>query len=405
MAYQARHRDPLFDSDTQAIIERRGKELIGILLLGLGVLSLLALWSYSADDPNWLSSTDRPAQNILGPIGAAFASPLYVIAGYGSWAIALTLLVWGGRLTLHYGTENILGRAVFAPIAVALVSVYCSTLVPGASWPHSFGLGGLFGDTVLGAVLGLLPVPAGLGLKVMSLVLAVSAIAMMIYVLGFDRDELWVYSRYLLGGLILLYHTLMSGLGRGATGTWRMAANAKVRRVEARAAEPEISHDRGEVSTAVLRATRPYVQDEPEKGGLQSLLPSILKRRAPEPVTYSVPEFDEDDERISARISDAVQKRVRRPKVRSMPVVSEESPVPSIAMLDEDGEIAELRALDEQMAWPETELENPAAPRWLMPWRRNRTSSCWTSRQTISIFRPSNGSRMNCETHGLPWCS
>ena len=30
MAYQARHRDPLFDSDTQAIIERRGKELIGV---------------------------------------------------------------------------------------------------------------------------------------------------------------------------------------------------------------------------------------------------------------------------------------------------------------------------------------------------------------------------------------
>ena len=28
MAYQARHRDPLFDSDTQAIIERRGKELL-----------------------------------------------------------------------------------------------------------------------------------------------------------------------------------------------------------------------------------------------------------------------------------------------------------------------------------------------------------------------------------------
>ena len=84
MAYQARHRDPLFDSDTQAIIERRGKELVGVLLLALGVLSMLALWTYSADDPNWLSSTDAPAQNLLGPIGAAFASPLYVIAGYGS---------------------------------------------------------------------------------------------------------------------------------------------------------------------------------------------------------------------------------------------------------------------------------------------------------------------------------
>ena len=45
MAYQARHRDPLFDSDTQAIIERRGKELLGIVLLGLAVLMALMLGS------------------------------------------------------------------------------------------------------------------------------------------------------------------------------------------------------------------------------------------------------------------------------------------------------------------------------------------------------------------------
>ena len=38
MAYQARGRDPLFDSDVQAAIEKRGKELIGLalILLGLG---------------------------------------------------------------------------------------------------------------------------------------------------------------------------------------------------------------------------------------------------------------------------------------------------------------------------------------------------------------------------------
>ncbi len=29
-SYQARQRDPLLDSDTQAILERRGKELLGV---------------------------------------------------------------------------------------------------------------------------------------------------------------------------------------------------------------------------------------------------------------------------------------------------------------------------------------------------------------------------------------
>ena len=366
MAYQARHRDPLFDSDTQAIIERRGKELIGVVLLALGVVSLLALWSYSADDPNWLSSTDAPVKNLMGPLGAAFASPLYVIAGYGSWAMSLVLLVWGARFLFHFGADHALGRLIFAPIAVALVSVYASTHVPGSGWPHSFGLGGLFGDTVLGAVLGLLPVPAGLGLKLMSLGLAVGAMAMLAFVLGFDRHELWLYTRYLIGGLILLYHTMLSVMGRGASGTVQMAAAARERRAAARMASAAPSVETSDISSAVMRATRPYREAPVTKGGLLGRLPSLLKRQpdvAAEPLE-SLPAGD----RISARVSEAVQNRVRRPELRAEPPVSgETTPRPSIAMLDEDGEIAELRALDEQMDWPEPELVNPAPSRIATP--------------------------------------
>ncbi len=360
MAYQARHRDPLFDSETQAIIERRSKELVGVVVLALGVLAMLALGSYSPDDPNWLSSSDAPAQNLLGPMGAAFASPLYVIAGYGSWAIALVLLVWGARLVFHYGSENAIGRLIFAPIAVALVSVYASTHVPGAGWAHSFGLGGLFGDTVLGAILGILPVPAGFGLKIMSLALAIGAVAMMFFVLGFERHELWLYARYLVGGVILVYHTALSGLGRGASGTWRLAAAARESRAAARSAEPEVALADPEISPAVLKATRAHrMADEPQ-GGLLSKLPSLLKRQTEE-VADPLP-LAEDD-RVSARIADAVKNRVRRPEMRAEPPVSAEPQKPSIAMLDEDGEIAELRALDDQMQWPEPELVNSRVER------------------------------------------
>ena len=72
--------------------------------------------------------------------------------GPGGWR--WSLLAWGLRLVLHRGEERALNRVIFAPIAIALASVYASTLTPGADWGHSFGLGGLFGDTVLGAVLG-----------------------------------------------------------------------------------------------------------------------------------------------------------------------------------------------------------------------------------------------------------
>ncbi|MEM9970904.1 MAG: DNA translocase FtsK 4TM domain-containing protein, partial [Pseudomonadota bacterium] len=134
MAYQARQRDPLFDSDTQAIIERRGKELLGLALLAASVTLALILATYSPDDPNWLNATDAPAKNAMGSVGAAIASPLYVIAGFGSWMIALILGVWGARFALHFGEETALARLIFAPISVALVSVYASTHLPIADW-------------------------------------------------------------------------------------------------------------------------------------------------------------------------------------------------------------------------------------------------------------------------------
>ena len=204
MAYQARHRDPLFDSDTQAIIERRGKELVGVALLGVALLLGLILGSYSSEDPNWLNATDAPAQNLLGHIGAAVASPLYVIAGYGSWAISLILGVWGLRFMFHYGEDRAIARLIFAPIAVALAAVYASTHVPMADWPHSFGLGGLFGDTVLGALLGVLPMAPGTGLKIMAIVLFFAALTLGFFVLGFTRDELWTAARYAIGGIVLI---------------------------------------------------------------------------------------------------------------------------------------------------------------------------------------------------------
>jgi len=356
MAYQARHRDPLFDSDTQAIIERRGKELIGMVLVGLALVIALALGSYSPDDPNWLSATDTPPQNLLGPLGAAFASPIYVIAGFGGWAMALVLAVWGFRFMFHYGEDSVLQRMIFAPIAVAMVSVYFSTHVPGANWSHSFGLGGLFGDTILGAVLGVLPVSPGVGLKVLALVLFFGSLGMMAFALGFDRQELWLYARYLVGGLILIYHTVLKLLGRGAVGGWQAAARMRATSNERATIDPE-----GEdVSEAVLRATRPY-RGEPQKSKIRDLMPSLLKRAEPSLGEDGI-EAPEND-RISARIADAVKDRVRRPQMiarEEPPVVRETMAAPSVSMLNEYGEIAELNALDEQFVASEQELLNPS---------------------------------------------
>ncbi len=140
-SYQARQRNPLFDRDTQALLERRGSELLGFGLIVLGLLVGMMLVSYSPSDPSWLSATDAPIQNWLGGFGAALASPLMIVAGLGAYGLAAVLLVWGFRFVTHLGTELIVPRVIFAPIAIALTSVYASTHAPGADWTHSFGLG------------------------------------------------------------------------------------------------------------------------------------------------------------------------------------------------------------------------------------------------------------------------
>ena len=79
--YQARGRGRLLDSKTQAVLERRGKELLGLLFLVLGAIAVMILGSYMPEDPSWLSVTDEPAMNLLGRFGASIASPLFIIVG------------------------------------------------------------------------------------------------------------------------------------------------------------------------------------------------------------------------------------------------------------------------------------------------------------------------------------
>jgi len=68
-SYQSRQRDPLFDSTTQAALEKRSRELVGLALIVTGALFAVVIGTYSPDDPSWISATDAPVQNWLGHFG------------------------------------------------------------------------------------------------------------------------------------------------------------------------------------------------------------------------------------------------------------------------------------------------------------------------------------------------
>ncbi|WP_421702068.1 DNA translocase FtsK 4TM domain-containing protein [Aliiroseovarius sp.] len=218
MAFQARQRDPIFDAATQAVIERRSKELIGVGMVLLGLAIALIVGSYAPEDPSWFAATNGPVQNWLGLPGAYLAPILKIGLGYGAWALALGIATWGMRFILHWGAERILPRALFLVPAVFMVSVYASTLVPGPAWNISFGLGGALGDTILGMVLNFLSVNFQFGVKAMSVVSGLTAIALMTYALGFTGAELKRFGRMLLGGMILIYDSVLKITGKGMRG-------------------------------------------------------------------------------------------------------------------------------------------------------------------------------------------
>ncbi|MBE9636135.1 DNA translocase FtsK [Salipiger mangrovisoli] len=303
MAYQVKGRDPLFDSNMQAAIEKRGRELGGIALIFLGLMAAAMIGSYTPDDPSWLSATDAPVQNWLGRLGASIAAPLFMIVGLGSWGLALVLLVWGVRFALHRGDERALSRVVFAPIWIALASVYAAGLTTGPEWTHSFGLGGLFGDMMMGTALGILPLSAGFGLKLLTVLLGGGLLALGAFVLGFTKPELQNIARFLLVGLIMSYASLLNVLGRGAGGAMAAAHKAQAAHSDRRARRAEEAAE-AEAWAATRYGDTEAVNDydpddyDPEPPVQAQRQVSRVRRAAPPPLELEPEEpelLDEDD--------------------------------------------------------------------------------------------------------------
>jgi S-DNA-T family DNA segregation ATPase FtsK/SpoIIIE len=328
-SYQSRRRAPLLDRSTQAMVERRGRELFGLTLIGVALLVVMVLSSYSPDDPGWMVATDEPARNALGRAGAAVASSLVIITGVGAWGLAVILGGWGVRFVLHAGQERALGRLLFAALALALGSVFAASHVPGADWPHGFGLGGLLGDTILGVLLGVVPLDPGAALRVLSLATGLALVGAMLFVLGFSRAELRAIGRFLYVGGIVAYDAAVR-LGRrmlltGARGVVAGAEAGRARMVAARARnEPEGA---GETAAPWPRddLRGPLLSRGGARRALRGLMPTIGPRRSDPPAELVVPDLPEPDiaapspERISARISGAIEARRRA----DPPLVSE----------------------------------------------------------------------------------
>ena len=206
MAYnQTPSRSPLIDSTVKEALEKRGTEMLGLILITIGIATLLLLWSYSPSDRSFWSISDEPTQNILGVIGASIAAPLILILGWGSFSLPIFFMAWGIRCVCHNGAERAITRMIFFPVATAFSSAFFATLVPNNTWVHQFGLGGLFGETSVGILLRSIPEVSSISVNTITLSMAIISLLLFAFVCGFSRKEVISFSKFLCTGTFLFF--------------------------------------------------------------------------------------------------------------------------------------------------------------------------------------------------------
>ena len=201
---KSRKRKP---TKAEAAMRRRGSEAFGLVLILLGLAMTAMIWSYNISDPSFNTATDAAPTNLLGTVGSYIADILYRAVGWASYGVPVALFVWGGRLMLHIGQERALLRMIFVVPAIALTAVFMASHIPPESWVYGeeIGLGGLFGDAVLGFLLTYLPGSIGITLLVLTLALGILAAIVDAFALGISWAEYWAIGRGLWNGFVTAY--------------------------------------------------------------------------------------------------------------------------------------------------------------------------------------------------------
>ena len=137
--------EDLRKDQSPAIAIRIPVRLIGAVVLGLVVVVMISLASWSVDDPSFSYATDKPAHNWLGYPGAVIADLSFQVFGLGILAVLVPPALWGWSL-LRLRIPPKMGLRLITWLAASLLScgVFAFIAAP-SSWPLPTGLGGLIG--------------------------------------------------------------------------------------------------------------------------------------------------------------------------------------------------------------------------------------------------------------------
>ena len=136
-----------------ASLNRRLKEGAFLLLLAIGIYFLMALISYSPDDPSWGYVGPREhAVNAAGPVGAWAANVLFMLFGKVAYLFPL-MIAWGGWLMFrerdeeHHSVHLRIARW-FGFVLIVLTATSIAALHFGVAEELPEGPGGILGSMI-----------------------------------------------------------------------------------------------------------------------------------------------------------------------------------------------------------------------------------------------------------------
>ena len=128
----------------------------GVLQALLAALLVVALISWNPADPSLNASSSQPPTNWLGLNGALFADLFMQSLGLAAWPAALLLIAFGLAGAIGDAIQQRLKptalKALSATGGVLALSAALSALAQPAAWPLASGLGGLWGDAIVGLI-------------------------------------------------------------------------------------------------------------------------------------------------------------------------------------------------------------------------------------------------------------
>ncbi|MCB9723369.1 MAG: DNA translocase FtsK 4TM domain-containing protein [Spirochaetaceae bacterium] len=141
---RSRRADRSADEARDGALVAVGSELVGLVLIGLSLLSTLALATYAPGDP---VGELVEVQNAAGPVGAALAGGLLRALGAGSVVLVAAAAFLGGRLVMSLGFPSVvsrfwLGGLLLIPATAALPPLLFNIAPDAVPWIEPGALGG-----------------------------------------------------------------------------------------------------------------------------------------------------------------------------------------------------------------------------------------------------------------------